>query len=66
MKNEDKKTKKPSPKKLPKIPPGANVKIIEISLSKLILPLLGILLLGSILWTWSQASSEKVTINEKI
>jgi cell division protease FtsH len=62
-----KKPKKPLPKK-----PNQNspqIKIIEISLSKLVLPIIGILLLIALLWNFSGSgvfSDEKNQINEKI
>jgi cell division protease FtsH len=68
MKPKDtKKPKKPLPKK-----PNQNtsqIKIIEISLSKLVLPIIGILLLIWLLWNFSGSgvfSEEKNQINEKI
>ena len=63
-------TKKPK-KPLPKKPNqnGSQVKIIEISLSKLVLPIIGILLLIGLLWNLGSSSllsDEKTEINEKI
>lgn len=64
---ETKKPKKPLPKK-----PNQNnapIKIIEISLSKLVLPIIGILLLIGLLWNLGSSgilSDEKAEINEKI
>ncbi len=39
-------------KKLPKIPANANVKIIEITLSKVLTPLAILLVIFSIFWTF--------------
>lgn len=69
MATDDKKPKKPapkSPKKLPKLPPNANVKIIEISLSKVLMPIAGLLILLSLYWTYGNMTGEKINLNEKI
>jgi hypothetical protein len=64
---ETKKPKKPLPKKSNQNNP--QMKIIEISLSKLVLPLVGIIILIVLLWnigTSGILSDEKSEINEKI
>ena len=68
MKPKDtKKPKKPLPKK--PSPNNPQIKIIEISLSKLVLPIIGILLLIGLLWNVGTSwllSDEKSQVNEKI
>lgn len=68
MTTPEKKSKKPTPKnkKIPKLPTGQNVKIIEISLSKFLLPLAGIVLLFSLFWNYRDISGEKITIDKEI
>lgn len=69
MPKEDKKLKKPdlkNQKKLPKLPPNANVKIIEISLQKILMPIAGLLILLSLYWTYGNMTGEKINLNEKI
>ncbi len=69
MKTPEKKPKKPLPKnkKLPKGTMPWSVKIIEISLSKIFLPILGIFILISLLWFYKGAmSEEKVTIHKEL
>jgi cell division protease FtsH len=67
MKKDEKKTKKPGQnKKIPKLPGGQNVKIIEISLSKLVMPLLLLIVTASVFWTYNNATSEKIKINDSV
>lgn len=64
---DNKKLKKPLSKKPNQN--GPQVKIIEISLSKMILPLIGILLFIVLLWNFGSSgvfSDEKTQLNEKI
>lgn len=67
MKTPEKKPKKPVPKKPQKPSVPTNVKVIEISLSKIFLPILGILILLSLLWLYRGAmSEEKITLNKDL
>ena len=68
MAKDDKKPRKilPKNKKVSKIPSGQNVKIIEISLSKFITPLIGLLVIASLFWTYRNLTGENIVINEKI
>lgn len=69
MPKDDKKSKKPIPKnltKVPKLPPNTSVKIIEISLQKLLIPIAGIFIIMSLYWTYGNMTGEKTQINEKI
>ncbi len=69
MKTPEKKPKKPllKNKKLQKPLGTGNVKIIEISLSKIFLPVLGFVILFSLLWLYRGAmSDEKVTIHSEL
>lgn len=61
------KKQKKSPQKIPNLPKNANVKIIEISLRNILMPVFFILLLVSLYYTWqSFTSTEKITYNDTV
>ncbi len=59
-------SKKLKNSKLPKLPNGANIKVIQITPRTFLIPLFLILLFSSLIWVWNGYVGEKVHYNDNI